>query len=245
MKIDLPYEFDNKKLFGHHLNMMNKKLSNYTPKIYNNTNHYALIVEPRISDEFEIVVKTVMYYLNECDSKIKWGLQIFHGVDNDEYVKNTFKKYDNIIFTTTNVKNFNKIEYNKYFKSYDFWKQVVGDKVLTFQLDSILLKHGIDEFLKCDYIGAPWTKSKENSFVGNGGLSIRTVKKMLEISKNNYDNDPLWEDIFFVKYLKNNEIADVESATKFSVEDVFFPSPLGIHNPIKIETRLLKRILEY
>ena len=47
----------------------------------------------------------------------------------------------------------------------------------------MLLKSGIEEFLKWDYIGAPWEKPKEGCFVGNGGLSLRTRDKMIEITE--------------------------------------------------------------
>jgi hypothetical protein len=241
----LQYEFENRNIFNKHLKMMEHKLSDYVPKIYNDTEYFALIVEPRISNDFEVVVKTVMYYLNENNSDIKWGLQIFHGLDNFDSLKNKFTNWDNVIYKNTGVCDFNKLDYNSYFKSYNFWKEVIGKKVLTFQLDSILIRNGIDEFLKYDYIGAPWIKSKENSFVGNGGLSLRTVEKMREISKKNTDLEPKWEDIFFVKHLKNNEIADMETASKFSVEDIYHSNPLGVHNPIKIETNLLKNLLKY
>ena len=43
-----------------------------------------------------------------------------------------------------------------------------------FQTDTILLRYGIDEFLSknLNYLGAPYRK-RENTFIGNGGLSLR------------------------------------------------------------------------
>jgi hypothetical protein len=120
---------------------------------------------------------------------------------------------------------------------------VEGEKILMFQMDSLLLRYGIDGFLKYDYIGAPWTKPKEGSFIGNGGLSIRTKQKMIDIVKNNNTYLPEWEDIYFVKHLKDN-LPTIDVAMRFSVEDIFYPKPIGLHNPIKIPPHLLDLILD-
>jgi hypothetical protein len=130
-------------------------------------------------------------------------------------------------------------------KSHGFWEQVKGNKILTFQLDTLLLRFGVDEFLEYDYIGAPWTKPFENKLVGNGGLSIRSKNVMLEISKKHQDYEPRWEDIFFVKWINQyGKLPNIETAMKFSVENIFHPNPLGIHNPINIPPYLLEHILE-
>ena len=222
---------------------MNNKIGDYSPTLPNETNHYAIIVEPRIDYKILSVLKNHIYFLNEGPSNIKWGLQFFHGIENEEYIKDVTKNWKNIHFEKIEVKNFTKESYNKYFKSPDFWERVKGKKILTFQLDSLLLRHGVDEFLDYDYIGAPWTKPKEQSFIGNGGLSLRTKEKMFDISKKYMSSDPMWEDIFFTKYLKSTKLPDLETAMKFSVEDVFHPNPLGIHNPIKTPVYLVDLLL--
>jgi hypothetical protein len=240
--IDLPYKIENEKLFKKYLKHMEVKLSNYTPLIPIDSEHFAVITEPRISEDMLPILKTFMYCLNETNSNIKWGLQIFHGIDNEDFIKEITKGW-NVHLEKVEVNDFSKIEFNTYYKSLNFWERVKGKKVLCFQIDSILLRSGIDEFLEYDYIGAPWIKSKENYFVGNGGLSLRTKERMIELSKNYFAPTPEWEDIFFVKHLENKNVADVETAMKFSVEDVYSPNPLGIHNPIKIPTNLLKNLL--
>ena len=50
------------------------------------------------------------------------------------------------------LKDLTKIEYNRFFRDVKFWEMVKGEKVFTFQLDSILLRSGIDEFLDYDLI---------------------------------------------------------------------------------------------
>ena len=230
-------------LMDKYLMKMNEKIGNYSPNLPIETNHYAIIVESRIDHKILPILKNHMYFLNEGNSSVKWGLQFFHGTENEEYIKNITSDWKNIHFEKVDVKHFTKESFSEYFKSLNFWERVKGNKILTFQLDSLLLRHGIDEFLDYDYIGAPWTKPKEGSFIGNGGLSLRTKQKMIEISKKYNNADPIWEDIFFAKHLNNDNFPNLETAMKFSVEDVFHPNPLGIHNPIKTPIYLLDLIL--
>jgi hypothetical protein len=220
------------------------KINDYEFKLPVETKHYAVIVEPRIDGNFYNRILNHLYFLNNSTSDIKWGLQILHGKNNEEYVKYITKDIENVVYTKIDIENFTKIEYNNFVKDVKFWESVVGEKILMFQTDSLLLRNGIDDFLSYDYIGAPWTKPKENSFIGNGGLSLRTKEVMLEISKNHTDNQPDWEDIFFVKHLKKYNTPNIETAMRFSVEDVFYPTPIGLHNPIKLTTQQLSYILE-
>lgn len=216
----------------------------YVPPISDNTEHYAVIIEPRNHPDLLTVIKSTMYYLNETDSPIKWGLQIFHGNQNKELVENIRVSLGNVVLTNMQVDNLTNIEHSEYMESVNFWRKVKGVKALIFQTDSLLLRNGIDEFLKYDYIGAPWRKPKENQWVGNGGLSLRTVSKMIEICENNPVTEQIWEDIYFMKHMKGIGIADIETAMRFSMEDVFSPNPLGVHNPIRhITPEQLKKVL--
>ena len=233
----------NEVIFKNHLLRMEGELWKYTPKLKNNTDYYAVIVEPREDFDMKIIMKTVMYFLNETKSNIKWGLQIFHGTKNVELIKKQTYNWGDVTYTDLNVSNLTKQEYNNLLKTNEFWDKVKGKKVLIFQTDSILIRHGIDEFLSFDYVGAPWLKPKENSFVGNGGLSLRTVTKMKEICNKFGDSNEPMEDIFFMTHLKEN-VADFETAKRFSVEDLHYPTPLGIHLSKKLDSNLFKQILD-
>jgi hypothetical protein len=230
-------------LIEKYLKSFTNKTENYSPVLPSETDYYAVYVEPRIDAKTLSIIKNHLYFLNENDSNIKWGLQVFHGIDNQDFMYDILKDIKNVDFINIGVKDFTKIEYNQYMKTNEFWSLVKGKKVLTFQLDTLLLRFGIDQFLEYDYIGAPWTKPKENKFIGNGGLSLRTKDVMLEISKKHKDYEPRWEDIFFVKWLDGYNLPDIETAMKFSVENIFHPNPLGLHNPINISPYLLESIL--
>jgi hypothetical protein len=230
------------EIWNKHLENMKKKLVDYVPSLPVDSDYFAVIVEPRIDENIETIIKTVMYYLE--DSHKKWGLQIFHGTKNVEQILSITKNWNNVSLVNLGKDNLTKREYNDMMMTTDFWNKVKGKKILSFQNDSILLKGGVDQFLKYDYIGAPWIKPKEGYFVGNGGLSLRNKDKMIEICKLNNDksNIPL-EDIFFVKNLKGEGVADVETAYNFSMEDIFSEHAMGLHNPIKIDPNLLEKML--
>jgi hypothetical protein len=235
---------ESKKIWDQFLIEEYIKYVDYQPLIYSDTNYCAIIIEPRNHPDLLTVIKSTMFHLNENNSSIKWGLQIFHGNSNEEFIKNSTTYWDNVEYVNIGVDNLTNIEHSEYMESSDFWKKVKGEKALIFQTDSLLLRSGIDEFLKYDYIGAPWRKPKENQWVGNGGLSLRTVKKMLEICKNNEVIEQIWEDIYFVKHMNGEGVADIQTAMNFSMEDVFSPNPLGVHNPIRhIGPEQLKKVL--
>ena len=96
-------------------------------------------------------------------------------------------------------------------------------------------KDNIKDFLEWDYIGAPWQKTKKVNLkhVGNGGLSLRTKQCMIDvILKDNkkIKNHP--EDVYFSKSMIDmniGNVADYDSASLFSTENVFNPNSFGGH----------------
>lgn len=235
---------DNNFLIDKYHKDFKRKIGNYVPMLPENTDYYAVLVELREDHRMERALINHMYFLNNITSDIKWGLQIFHGNKNQNQIKSITEKWKNVKCVNLEIDDFDKLTYSTYIKTVDFWSKVKGEKVLMFQLDSLLLRYGIDDFLRYDYIGAPWTKPKEGSFVGNGGLSIRTKQTMIEIVEKHNTYPSEWEDIYFVKHLKDNNLPSIDVAMKFSVEDIFYPNPIGLHNPVKISPHLLSLILD-
>ena len=85
--LEKKYNEINIPIWKDHLRNMEKELEWYTPNIKSGTTHYAMTLEPRHHEDLYITMKTCMYYLNETDSPIKWGLQIFCGNKNVEFIK--------------------------------------------------------------------------------------------------------------------------------------------------------------
>lgn len=224
------------------LQTIKNKFSGYNPSIFNNTNYTAVIIEPRNHTDLETICKNVIYYLNESDSNIKWGLKIYHGNKNKEFVEEFTQNWNNVQLENLKIDDLSGILYNNMLKTTKFWESIPTENVLIFQTDTILRRFGIDAFISYNYVGAPWIRFREGKIVGNGGLSFRKKSRMLDIINEYSDEEITMEDIYFCKYLKDEDIAPYDVAKQFSVEDVYYENPLGLHQP-KVETKKLKKLL--
>ena len=105
--------------------------------------------------------------------------------------------------------------YNQlFFKSNNFWKSLSSHGfgfVLIFQADSVVLNGSklVSDFLEFGLIGAPWPVPTMNvwknaNFVDmccNGGLSVRRVASMLDITNKRRSLNPaVNEDKYFSRY---------------------------------------------
>ena len=231
--------------WSNYLEKFNKSDEHFQ-NIPRNTNKFCVMVEPRKHNALIPVMKNFMYMLQ----KKNYGLIVFHGPRNEKFVKYQLKNWKNVIFVDLGVDNLTIEKYNNIYTSQEFWQICLTygcEHALTFQCDTLLFKDNVDDFIEYDYIGAPFSTrlglvhgfSKHfnmNSLlrIGNGGLSIRNVHKMIEIiqkyaSTRGYLNEDIFFGIVFVKY--NYHIPDVETASKFSVESMFYNDPCGIHKP--------------
>lgn len=143
------------------------------------------------------------------------------------------------------LENITSNDYSDILCSPIFWELLIGigcKHSLIFQVDTVLLKDSIDEFLEYDYVGAPWCVRWLGLDMGNGGLSLRNTQVMLDItlqcprSVNTYFGVRylMNEDIFFSFHLAQIQTAklpSIEEASRFSVETVFHDDPCGMHQP--------------
>lgn len=122
-------------------------------------------------------------------------------------------------------------DYNKLLTSEEFWNSIKFDKVLITQMDAEILRHGIEQFLQYDYIGAPW---KFQGHGGNGGFSLRTKKVMLDIIKAfPYEGAGShgYEDVYFSNHIDKvgGKLAPRSECEKFSVETILAFDTFGAH----------------
>lgn len=181
----------------------------------------AVIVETR-NVNIESVINRHMKYLPE------WECTVF-GWNNFSNIKlSNFDCHINYLNLWQNIHT--SKEYNELLTNVEFWKLIPYDKILMFQSDSGILKEGIDQFLKWDWVGAPWTFQQ---FGGNGGLSIRSKEIMLEITKRfkyNYDCN---EDVFFCNQMAGHRIGKLAPRSiceQFSVEAIYKLGTFGYHS---------------
>jgi hypothetical protein len=204
----------------------------------------AIIIEPREHKALDYVLTN--FYNNLSD---EWQIIVFHGINNTDYVKNIINKFNKkrIKLINLNVNNLTIQEYCKLFYNKWLYNNIPTETFLVFQIDTLICpqyKHLINDFLKYDYVGAPWGEEmlKEiikvyggKDSVGNGGLSIRKKSKMLEIlnkySTRHKDGWLINEDVFFSIHTKNKPTAD--EAKNFSIEYIYNDKAFGVHKAYK------------
>ena len=125
------------------------------------------------------------------------------------------------------------MEYSNLLLTINFWNRLSGKKILLYQEDTFLFHGNIELFLKYDFIGAPWPKNFQLE-VGNGGFSLRTRDKMIEIIENFRITEELQknEDVFFCTHMLNSRrglVAPKNIAQYFAEEFVISNNPLGGH----------------
>lgn len=212
----------------------------------NETNKFCVLMEFRSNPLLISVIKNFMYLLKNKG----WGLIVYHGLTNEDFLKNGLYGWKNVYFIRTMKDNIKPEFYSDILCEIPFWNtlsQFGCEHSLIFQIDTVLLKDTIDEFLEYDYVGSPWCgKWLGVAEVGNGGLSIRKISTMKYIIENyprsthtKFGYQTLQnEDIFFSYWLHieseknpNIKMPSVEVAQRFSVETIFNEDTCGMHQP--------------
>lgn len=198
----------------------------------------AVIIEFRSVPIFVVVVLNIIQNI-----PVHWPIQIFHCPSNKQFIhKSQLAKYienGRIILTELPQYSGDFGQYtNTVLTSISFWEQVQGEKVLFFQIDSIMCSnsfHKITDYLQYDYIGAPWDAFE--SRVGNGGFSLRSRNKTITLlqqtsqSSSKYKGD-INEDIWYSIHMSRvGTVAPLHVAKTFSVETMFYQNPLAVHKP--------------
>jgi hypothetical protein len=223
--------------WSNYLNRFMDVSSNIFQEIPDKTDKFCVIVEPRCHSLLESVLKNFMVML----APKGWGLIIYHGTTNEDFVKEITSQWKNIYLRNIGVDNLTSNQYSNLFFSSDFWSSMkdVGCKhALIFQTDVVLLRDTIEDFLEYDYIGSPWNTGLSWTRGikypgGNGGFSLRNVDTMLECISTLPPNPSLNEDMYFTLACTRlgKKMPSYEVSSKFAVESVFYEKPCGLHRP--------------
>jgi hypothetical protein len=188
----------------------------------------AIIVEPRKHKALSFVLKNALTNLPD-----NWNIVIMYGNKNKQFVMdiidNDLSEYKKrITAKNLNVDNLSISDYNVLLTSKEFYDNIPSEIFLIFQTDSVICGENnelLDDFLKYDYVGAPWKDA-----VGNGGFSLRRKSKTLEIiskCKRGSEN----EDIYFANPCVSIFKPGIEKAKLFSVEAYYSDKSFGVHKP--------------
>ncbi len=189
--------------------------------------------------------------LSLCNLNATWKCRLYTSKKGISYYEKWLGDIVEVVHSPIlDVKKFHIDVYNKLLMDEDFWGSLSKyEKCLTIQDDGVLLRKGIERFMKYDYVGAPWIDVPDNQYlkdhvnsdlVGNGGLSFRTISLMKKIVTDykkekkglfykNLNNIP--EDVYFVKFLKklNANMPKMQEALLFSSEEIIGNDSIGFH----------------
>ena len=190
----------------------------------------------------------------------KWSVRVFTGEGNHSFMERCLLPHvpSARIQTLEELSGgadsgpFDLERYNNLLKSPSFWQRISAPRALIIQDDGMLVRPGIeDRFLDYTYLGAPWADIPANAqlkvdvptLVGNGGLSLRNVAAMRDISvtkelegRRLFNNrlQPLPEDVFYASSVARS--CPVNVAEEFAIEQrppppQGRPLPIGFHKP--------------
>jgi hypothetical protein len=198
------------------------------PKISQNKINESVLIEFRSFPHLEFIIRNNIIKLGS-----NWSHTVVCGNLNYDFMVTLCNNISpNIKIIKLDYDNMQVSEYSKLLASVNFWDLFTGEKILIYQEDSIIFRSNIEQFIDWDYIGAPWPQNINQNNVGNGGLSLRTKKCMIDII-NKISIGSLPEDIYFVSNMLKfgiGKLADWNSAFNFSSELVFNPNSFGMHN---------------
>lgn len=217
------------------------------PTIKQNNYYEAVLIEFRCLPHLEFLIRNCIDKLGD-----KWSHTVVCGLNNYDYIHKIVKSMDrDIKIIKTNFENLLQNDYSEYLMTKKFWNLFYGEKILLYQEDTCIFKYNIDDFLKWDYIGAPWLKTQNDTpnCVGNGGLSLRSKSCMIKVLDRITYQDTRFnsstieymrniklmvppEDVYFSKNMQDLDIgnvADWDSAHNFSMESVLNDNSFGVH----------------
>ena len=221
----------------YHLYAANQHDSDISSKYPSRYPYIALIVDDRASEEVIRAVANILLHI-----PADWKVQMIIPVDHWSYFNISSLRsqitHGRVFMTALDFPrvDFTGSEYiNLLLTSASLWHQVQGEKILYFQIDSVLCSnspYNLSQFLQYDFVGAPWT----NGRCCNGGLSLRSRSRMLQMFESDgarYRLHETNEDVWLARNLPrfNGLIAPVDIARQFSVESVYHPRPFAVHKP--------------
>lgn len=200
------------------------------PNINIGSDKEAVLIEFRTLPHLEFIIKNAILKLGS-----EWSHTIVCGELNYDWMKGLCQKINpNIKIIKLPYTNLNPEQYSGLLTSLDFWSLLSGEKILIYQEDTIIFNSNYSEYLKWDYIGAPWPPMFNNNsnHVGNGGFSLRTKQVMIDVINKKSQIPVHPEDIFFSRNIIEHNLGQVPdrfTAHTFSSEYTRYDKPLGGH----------------
>jgi hypothetical protein len=219
----------------------------------NNSKNVALMLESRMFENTEFILRQYSRYLpedfamwiyvtpNVYSSYVELANKLNNNINilelPNQYVLNSVNDYNNIMLNISFLTLLQQFE-----------------RVLIFQMDSMIYRKGIESYYEYDYIGAPWNpNSNMATSVGNGGLSLRNIQAMIYCLQNRknvhvgcFNKKNIAEDVFYAYAMSQfgYKVADVETALSFSIESYGYnENSLGSHKLFVYNSELYDKLV--
>lgn len=131
------------------------------------------------------------------------------------------------------------------------WEQLqAAQRVLLFQSDSVLCAKSearVEDYFAYDLVGAPIAPVYGEGY--NGGLSIRNPRLSLQVVRETdfaTSGQKFEDQFFFGEFQKRGaNLPAAEVAKTFSVETIYYETPLGYHQPQRWQPKHITAIEEW
>jgi len=220
------------------------------PDIPKESKYEAVFLEFRSFPHIEFIIRNAIIKLGT-----EWAHTIICGNNNYTFMKDLCNELSvNINVIKLDINNIDDMEnYNKLLTSEMFWNLLKGEKILIHQEDSCIFKSNIQDFMRFDYIGAPWNTEKEwvqksglKIAAGNGGFSLRTRKLMINIIQNYQRSPQDNEDVYFSRTIQDYNLGvfpTMHEAFDFSSEGIVSENSFGGHCYFNYDINSEKRFM--
>ena len=187
-------------------------------------------------------LRYVLYQIARIYGGTDVSLYIVHGKRNRNFMRTILRGWENVEYIEYPYDNIDRVKYAEICCDPGLYERFETEFVLKMEWDSFIRKPIPEEFFEYEYVGAPWDGFPNaieggnrvvrigNKLVGNGGFSLRNVKRMIDLCKHNPKPIDLGEDIHISNCLSTEEIPDAKKAMEFSVEHVYYEDPVGLHH---------------
>ncbi|RSL62254.1 hypothetical protein CEP51_013499 [Fusarium floridanum] len=186
---------------------------------FNNASKLALLVETR---PLPILAPLILHFISVVPPD--WPFLFMGSHDSIEAINASFAIRQRVMegkLTLTPVPTNMSVQsqemVSRFFTNSWLYEEVLhpAEWLLVFQTDSIICansKHGLDDYLEYDWVGAPW--SPNSVWGGNGGLSLRRVSRIVDVLRNHtrpHNAEP--EDVWLTERLSRHPEAKLANGT--------------------------------
>ena len=114
----------------------------------------TVLIEYRKLPHMEFLIRNTILKLDN-----NWSHTVVCGNTNYDFIKSICSSISpNINIVNTEHNAMNRQTYSDMLTSQEFWEMFHGEKLLIYQEDSCIFNNNYKDFIKYDYIGAPWKK---------------------------------------------------------------------------------------